>query len=105
MSLKFFTDENQVREFGRGLGAPKQSLAKGTYNHKASGNNVFYLALANGRPDSDTMGALAKLIEVQGLDTIVSALNSGLSLAAGCKGRELWTPGKPGSAKADRSID
>lgn len=105
MSLKFFTDEGQAKEYGRSMGAPKGALAKGTYLHNKTGNKVFYIALGQGRPDAESVEALQKLINAYGMDEIISALNSGLSLAAGVYGRNLWGEAKPGTSKADRSLE
>lgn len=105
MALLISENKDEVKAKGRSLNPPKGSLELGCYEHKASKKFLYYLAVANNAADADKLKALQCLINAAGVSDIVAALNSGLSLAAGTQGRESWSPTKPGSPKAERSIE
>lgn len=105
MALIISENKDEVKAKGRQLGAPKGSLELGCYSHMASKKNLFYLAVAENVSDADKVAALQALLKAQGISDVAAALNSGMSLAAGVKGRDSWSPAEAGTPKAERSID
>lgn len=105
MALIMSENKEEVKTKGKALGAPLKSLSFGCYTHAGSKKALYYLVISGNAPDGDKVAALQKLITAQGIGDVVDALTSGMSLAAGTKGRDLWSPAKAGSSRAERNLD